>query len=175
MKLFVEWFKKMACKYTILLSLTALFSYGLVYLTHPSFLHPKAAGIVEKIVKDTYKSKASRHSYTEIEEYRVFIKDMGSYTTSNMAAIDSFGIENIIGKKADFRYSENELLQINILYCLSVDGKIVKSAKDYIFEFFLSVFVAIFSTWGALYGLKVDYLKINPSKPPRKLDKLRFS
>jgi hypothetical protein len=164
----------MACKYTILLSLVAFFSYGWVYLTHPSFFHPKAEGIVEKIVKDSFKRKASRHSWTEVDEYRVFIKDFGSYTTLNMAALDSFGIENIIGKKAIFRYSENRITKFNTLYCLSIDNQFVVEAKDYIFEFFLSLLAAIFSTWGALYGFKVNYLKSYPSKPPRKLDKLRL-
>jgi hypothetical protein len=174
MKSFTDWLKRLAYKYTILLSLVAVFSYGAVYLTHPSFFHPKAEGIVEKIVKDSFKRKASRHSWAEVEEYRIFIKAFGSYTTLKMAAIDSFGIENIIGQKVTFRYSENRITKFNTLYSLSIENQFVVEANDYIFEFFLSLLAAIFSTWGALYGFKVNYLKRYPSKPPRKLDKLRL-
>lgn len=174
-KWFINWIKKMACKYTVLLCLIAVSSYAWVFLTQPNFLYPKERGIVENVLKEKKWVSVSRHSSKQEDIYRIIIKDIGSYNSISMDEIDRFGIDKMIGKEAIFRYSESKITGYSYIHCMYIDGQTVYEGPDHILEFLVSILFAFFSTWGGLYGLKVDYLKNNPSKPPRKLDKLRFS
>lgn len=159
----IENFEYYVRKHAILLFFAFIISIVFAFLSCPVFFNSLKIGVIENIQEDgrfhRFKSETSYEKY-----YHIIIKNDFAFICSSMNEIDSFGIDNMIGREAKFRYSDNQVTGRRIVGYLYVDGKKVFHEEDNLILFFFSVLMALFTGWGAYYGIRLDYLKRHPMR-----------
>lgn len=163
-KSFFEFVKLTAIRYTVLLTLLSILFSAVSFLEYPSFFHSKGTGVIKRVTKSV-EFVSGKRSGTRFEFYLIEISNHPrAFKCSECDLIDSFGIENVIGREAMFRYSESKVVGNWIEQYLYVDDQKVFHQEDNLLLFFSSLALSLLCAWGAIYGIKADYLKRNPSR-----------
>lgn len=143
--------KKMVLKTYTTVGVIFVFALFMCFVTKPNWLKKQGAGIVEKVTKG-YVSSHLKSGSIQFDVFFIKIEgDYYEYYSLETKKIERLGINNLIGRRIDFKYDEVDGQgSIDELF---VDNQRIypeeyESTKTFFSFFFIALLAGVWSIWG---------------------------